>query len=254
MFDSSALESINRSLKAEGMPLLDIVDPASIKPQALNARYMDQQTMNTLVSNVKRDGRLESVPLVTGSREQGYQAISGHHRIEAAVAAGLKAILVMVVSVKDESELRAKQLSHNAITGKDDPATLKQIYDRITDLALKVYSGLQDDLKDINITSLNFKPGAFKELVMMFIPEDIKTLDQANDFAKQSQSKGSSEVRVYPIQAYNLVTEALRMTKKVMNIKSNGSAMAAIATIALNHMRELEAEEAAKQEKADGEK
>lgn len=38
----------------------------------------------------------------------------------------------------------AIQLSHNAIVGQDDPDILKKLYDKILDIDLKEYSGLDD--------------------------------------------------------------------------------------------------------------
>ena len=69
------LADLNSELKIMGMCEIALIPPESCKPQKLNARYMDQQTIKNLKNNVINDGRLESVPLV--ARNNGnYEIIS----------------------------------------------------------------------------------------------------------------------------------------------------------------------------------
>jgi hypothetical protein len=229
----SPLVAVNTSLREAGL-------------QDVNARYMDAQTFDRLVSNIRRDGRLESVPLV-GRRpnDARFDIISGHHRVAAAKKAGLKTILVMVIAVKNRSELRAKQLSHNAITGKDDDALLKKLYESIEDLEMKMYSGLQDQLDGMAFVSLSFRAGTYKEFVLAFVPEDIETFDAAAKVIADESTIGSgSLVRLTPAKAFEAFAEALRKLKKAENIKANGAALSRMVELATERLAQLMEREA----------
>ena len=89
------LSDLNKELKKLGMLELAIVNPKDCLPQKVNARYMTAETMHQLTENIKKDGHLESVPLVHKDGDK-YRIISGHHRIDAAKAAQLDQILVMI--------------------------------------------------------------------------------------------------------------------------------------------------------------
>lgn len=239
----ASMQMLNEQLRPLGLPELALVHPMNCVPQEVNARYMDNQTMQNLIKNVKRDGRLESVPLVAKREDGKYDIISGHHRCEAAQKAGLALILVMIAAVKSESELRAKQLSHNAIAGKDDDVMLRKMYESIADLSLKVYSGLQDSIESINFTSLNFKAGSFKEFVVAFLPENVEQFDKACELIEAMKGGGSdAAVRLAPLQAYDTFTAAIRKVKRAEDIKSNGTALVLLVEMAMERMAQIQAE------------
>ena len=56
------------------------INPSEIKFIEKNARFMSQNEFNALVSNIKRDGQLSSVPFLIKENEI-YTVISGNHRI-----------------------------------------------------------------------------------------------------------------------------------------------------------------------------
>ena len=93
------------------------INPSEIKFIEKNARFMSQNEFNALVSNIKRDGQLSSVPFLIKENEI-YTVISGNHRIKASIEAGLTSIKAMVGENLSNDEIRAIQLSHNSITGK----------------------------------------------------------------------------------------------------------------------------------------
>ncbi|MFE7712531.1 ParB/Srx family N-terminal domain-containing protein [Streptomyces sp. NPDC057486] len=113
-------------------------DPRLLTRLPVNARYMTKEEYDRLVENVRADGCLTSVPLVygAGEYEEGRELVlSGNHRIDAAVDAGLDEIDVMLIDdPQEKDQLIARQISHNSIAGKDDPATPKQLYDEIEDV------------------------------------------------------------------------------------------------------------------------
>ncbi|MFF3583984.1 ParB N-terminal domain-containing protein [Streptomyces mirabilis] len=124
-------------------------DPRLLTRLQVNAHYQTKEEFDRLVDNIKEDGCLTSVPLNYGGGEydEGRElVVSGNHRCDAAVVAGLEEIDVMLIEdAQTKDQLIARQLSHNAITGKDDPATLQQLYDQIDDVDWRAYSGLDDD-------------------------------------------------------------------------------------------------------------
>ena len=94
-----------------------------LKLLAKNARYMAEPEFNRLVENLRRDGVLTSLPLVYRG-----EVLSGNHRVQAALKAGiLTADVIEIETELSEEQQRAIQLSHNALTGKDDPNLLREI-------------------------------------------------------------------------------------------------------------------------------
>jgi hypothetical protein len=235
-----ALQAVNDYFKSQGMPLIAVVDPKDCMPQAVNARYMDRQTLDNLTRNLKRDQRLESVPLVHRLPSGKFAIISGHHRIEAAKKAGLKRIIVMLTEAQSEDEIRAKQLSHNAIVGKDDEVLLKKLYESIKDLDLKYYSGLQDQLAGFQVTSISFRAGSYQEFTLAFLPEEIESFDRAAEIAEQLKANAKAAVRIAPLPSFDLWMRALRKVKKVEDIKSNGAAIMRLVEIAFERLKEIE--------------
>ena len=105
-----------------------------VKEQDLNARVMKNEMQDQLTANIAKRGQLESLPFLVQT-ENALEIISGHHRIKSARAAGLKEFIAIVdESGLSRSQIAAKQLAHNAISGFDDDSTLKEIVKMITDV------------------------------------------------------------------------------------------------------------------------
>ena len=104
------------------------VELRTLVPSETNARRMTKFMYERLVENLENDGELTSTPLVHGTR-----IISGHHRIRAAMEAGITHAKVMnIVSDISEEHLTALQLSHNSLSGEDDPEILKKMLDELS--------------------------------------------------------------------------------------------------------------------------
>ena len=122
------------------------IDPREIKLLETNARYMKHEEFNRLVENIRRDGKLTSTPFLCKDDDDRWLCLSGNHRTRAAIEVGLPTITCLATDDPLSKEQRiAIQLSHNAIAGQDDPATLKALYEQILDTSLKQYSGLAKD-------------------------------------------------------------------------------------------------------------
>ena len=78
-----------------------------------NARFMPRRQFNRLVENIRRDGTLTSAPLIGQVEgDERWYVISGNHRVEAAIAAGLlEADCVVVDGAIDQKRFVALQLS-----------------------------------------------------------------------------------------------------------------------------------------------
>lgn len=228
------LTALNTALRAQGLCEIAIVRPDDCKGQRKNARYFTPEKFAQLVQNIKRDGRLESVPLVYRSDDaEGYSIISGHHRVDAAKEAGLKHILVFVTTPDSRDEIVSKQLAHNALTGKDDPMLLAELFSSIHDLDLRLASGLSDEAAKISYTSLNFRLGEYRELVLLFLPEQLTELDETmTAIAESSVADHNSTVHLARLADYERFTATLRHLKKVENIKNNATAVQRMAELA----------------------
>ena len=60
------------------------VQLSDIKLVKKNAHFMQQDTFNALVNNIRRDGQLSSVPFCVRHSDGSYTVVSGNHRTQAA--------------------------------------------------------------------------------------------------------------------------------------------------------------------------
>lgn len=91
------------------------IDPRELKLLQLNARYMRHEEYQRLVANVKRDGQLTSAPFACKDGDK-YLVLSGNHRTQAAIAAGLETIPCIVTDDElSEDQKISIQLSHNSL-------------------------------------------------------------------------------------------------------------------------------------------
>ena len=217
--------NLNAVLSKYGFPEILMVSPDECLPQKKNAHYFKAEKFQQLITNIKNDGFLASIPLVR--RENGkFRIIDGTHRVDGSKAAGLDKILVFVYEPKTEDEAISKQLSFNSLVGQDDKLILTELFNSIKDINCQIATGLSSEIIPISYTSLSFKLAAFKELTFLFIPTDIDDYDKIyNEIAEHSFVKSSAEVRISNIDYYEKFTHIIRRVKKVDNIKNNGTAL-----------------------------
>lgn len=249
---SELLRELNRHLTGMGMLELALISPKDCIPAPVNARYFLPETMRQLVDNIRDAGHLESVPLVYRKDEVPGKVftISGHHRIDAAKAAELELILVLVTPVQSEEEVVSKQLAHNALTGQDDPVILAELFGRIKDIQLRLQTGLNDAVSKISYPSLNFRLGATKQFSLVFVPEDAilydRGMEELEEFARSIPTTGSTEIRLLPAELWDRFAAIMRRVKKQENIKSNATAMLFLLNLAEETMRQVEADHGTK--------
>jgi hypothetical protein len=133
------------------MPLnveLRRVKARDLKPQAVNARFMAKDQFDALVANIREDGVLTSTPLLYQPGGVGdVEIVSGHHRTLAVLEAlgeDAEYDAMVVLDAQSRDQIIARQLSHNSISGVDDPATLKRLWEEIEDVDWKKYAALDD--------------------------------------------------------------------------------------------------------------
>jgi hypothetical protein len=220
------------------------IDPRRIHLLEKNARYMTAPQFARLVANIKRDGKLTSVPLVYPVlSEEEPEALSGNHRVQAAIEAGLLTIDAMLITTPlTEGQRLAVQLSHNAIAGQDDPNILKELYDPL-DFDLKEYSGLTDDdfkVAEVDVSSLALGNTAYEELVLLFLPDEmIAFTDLVARLEKRSKHPPVFLARHADFDTFFAAAVA---TKKHLNVFNNALALRRMAELALERLEEMDAE------------
>lgn len=203
-----------------------------LKNLEVNARYMTAAQFTQLVANLKRDGSLTSTPLVYRD-----EILSGNHRVKAAIAAGIEEADVLEITSELTPEQRtAIQLSHNAITGQDDPNTLAQLYATLG-LDMKKYSGLTDDhfkLDDINVAALSIGNVKYQELVILFLPEEERQfLDQIKRIQHDKRARNRLIGR---LDDFDTIFAAVTKLKTAKNIHNSAVALRVMADIALEQL------------------
>lgn len=234
------------------------IDPRRLKLLDLNARYMRHEVFCQLVDNVKADGALTSVPfawrlhddttrtaLLDEEGEPVYEVLSGNHRVKAAVGAGVTEIDVMVTDqYVPPARRRAIQLSHNALTGEDDPATLRAIYDDINDVTWRTYSGLDDKhlalLAPVPVPGLSEVNLQFQPITLLFLPDEVAQVEAIWETVKQTldSRQGTWLARWTD---YDSALDALEVTSTSYGIRNTATAFMVILDVFQRHVTDLQA-------------
>lgn len=210
-----------------------------------NARFMTNQEFTRLVSNLREDGALTSVPLARLMDDGRYEVVSGNHRVQAAIEAfGRETEVDVMVTDQTLSRERliALQLSHNAIVGQDDPAILKALYEEIDDIDWREYVGLDDEalglLDDIDIAPLSEPNLEFQSLSIMFLPHELEAAVKVVDEAKAMIRAGDERWAALYAE-HDRVLDALDLASGAHDIKDRASSLAIILDIFQRHAGDL---------------
>lgn len=228
------------------------VDPRTLKPLELNARFFRHETFMRLVENIRRDGGLlGNTPFVwrihddatqEPSEPPTYLILSGNHRVKAAIAAELATITVEGTDDYLPPDRRAAiQTSQNAISGEDDPATLKLIYDGISDPDMRLYSGLDDKtlslLSDVSIGALGEAHLDFQTITFTFLPHELDAIAETMTTArKQAKAVAHYAAR---FDQYDAALDALEEASSAYNIRNAATALALVLDIYARHRDDL---------------
>lgn len=198
-----------------------------LKEQDINARVMKNEMQDQLTANIKKRGQLESLPFLVLSGEK-IEIVSGHHRIKSARAAGLKEIYAILdVSGLTRSQIAAKQLAHNAISGFDDDSTLREIVKMITDVDDMLESFIGKDIMEEPLEQYDklASPAVhfdFKNITFTFLPHQIKDMDL---LLKNLQNSGAEIVGVAAYEQCKQFVETLDKYQKFSDIRNVGAAV-----------------------------
>jgi hypothetical protein len=222
------------------------VDPKALKRQETNARFMTAQQMEQFVANLRRDKKLTSLPLcyrAPGSED--IEILSGHHRVEASILAELNPIrVIVIVSYLSEARKTAIQLSHNAIVGQDDPATLAMMYSGL-DLDAKAYSGLDDTvlkaMENVELTGLNVGV-KYQEMNLFFLEEDEAEITEALQAIEKAARKEQAYVARFV--DFDHFFETIVLVKTKYQAFNSGIAFRLMADLARERLAQIEAEQA----------
>lgn len=133
-----------------------------IREAEINPQVMNESDFKRLVGNIKKDGVLTSAPLIMQIEEKKYICISGHHRIRAALKAGLKKLICAIIQKVDDSTRLRLQLVHNDIHGNPDSEIVRQLQKKITEEDLKLcdilieQSKLEDKTIDVKVPEFKY--------------------------------------------------------------------------------------------------
>lgn len=226
------IQQLNAQLRQHGLLEIAVVNPKDCIGQKVNARYFSAEKMQQLTKNIAETGALESAPLVYREGDK-WRIISGQHRRDGAIAAGVELMLVFVAKPENQDDITSKQLAHNALVGQDDKALLAQLFESITDISKRLATGLSDEAARISYTSLNFRIGEFKEFMVLFLPEDLQDVEKGLEhIATMTTFTPKTEVRLAPLSVFDDFARLLRKIKKSENIKSNAAAIVKMVELA----------------------
>lgn len=220
------------------------IDPRELKLLKMNARFMRHEEFQRLVANIKRDGQLTSVPFAALDPADGkYEVLSGNHRVQAAISAGLQTIPFIITDDPLSEEQRiAIQLSHNAIVGQDDPDILKKLYDKILDIDLKEYSGLDDKtlglLDKAQSQAMSEANLEFQVLSIVYLPDELKAAQAVIDKARDAV-KNCENVWLATDKEYEKWLDAQEIASSAYNVKNVSAAMQIIFKVFENNLNQL---------------
>lgn len=203
----------------------------SLREQDINARIMKNEMQKQLTDNIRKRGQLESMPfcaLIDGKIE----IISGHHRIRSAKDSGVinEIYVLLDVTGLTRSQIAAKQLAHNAISGFDDQSTLKEIVKLIDDVDDMLESYIGKDILGEPLAELEklLSPTVeydWKNIVFTFLPHQVKDLDKLVEALRTQQP---DFIGACDIEQHKPFIDALAKYQEFANVKNTGAAIHAM--------------------------
>jgi hypothetical protein len=123
----------------------------NIEESPMNAQQMDELEFIRLVKNLKRDGVLTSTPFLMEQPEKSkHMCVSGHHRIKAAIKAGIEGGICLISGPLEESTRVRIQLAHNDIHGNPNEDIVSILQQQLNefDISLIDQSNIDSQIKE----------------------------------------------------------------------------------------------------------
>ena len=214
--------------------------------QPYNPQVMSREHFNTLVANIGRRGLLESMPYVV-LVEDRLDIVSGHHRLKAALTAGLEAVPVLVdTSGLTRSEVVAKQIAHNEIHGNPDKHTVAQLLQEIESVEDLLMTGLDSEnlpqIEDRGLTpigSLDPIP-EWQTMILTMLPDHFEKFTEWLE-ASEHDRQADSVAAVAPEEVFDAFKEALFKFSAHRQVLAAGTVVGLLAETALDEATAAEA-------------
>lgn len=212
-----------------------------VKEQDINARVMKNEMQDQLTANIKKRGQLESLPFLVLNAGK-LEIVSGHHRIKSARAAELKEVIAIIdVSGLSRSQIAAKQLAHNAISGFDDDSTLREIVKMITDVDDMIESFVGKDIMEEPLEQYEkmLSPAIqfdFKNVTFSFLPHQVQDMDV---LLKNLETTAPEIIGVASYEQCKSFVETLSRYQKFTDIRNVGAAIHSMVQNANERMNEV---------------
>lgn len=204
----------------------------SIEESPINAQVMNDNDFKRLVASIKKDGCLTSTVLVMEQENKKYMCVSGHHRVRAALKAGLKEVPCLIIPTVDESTRIRLQLTHNDIHGTPDENIVSILQKKLNEFDIKL-----TDWKDVETSNFEVKEIDFEIFKYVSICLKPKSFDELIDIIG-SDSSNADEKYFIDLQDYDKMEEALTLAFK-NGYKTPGKAFRKFLDIVLDHLDEL---------------
>ncbi len=216
------------------------------REQDINARIMKTEMQKQLTDNIKKRGQLESLPfcaLIDGRIE----IISGHHRIRSAKDSHALTEIFVILDTTGlrRSQVAAKQLAHNAISGFDDQSTLKEIARLIDDVDDMLESYIGKDIIGEPMAELEklLSPKVefdWKNITFTFLPHQVRDFEQ---LVKALGSVSPDVLGVADIDQHEEFIETITKYQQFANVKNTGAAIHAMVKSTERMFEDLHFEE-----------
>lgn len=204
---------------------------SDIREQDINARIMKTEMQKQLTDNIKKRGQLESLPFCA-LIDNRIEIISGHHRIRSAKDSGILTEIFVILDTTGlrRSQVAAKQLAHNAISGFDDQSTLKEIAKIIDDVDDMLESYIGKDIIGEPMAELEklLSPKVefdWKNVTFTFLPHQVRDLEKLMSVL---QSISPDFLGVASIEQHGPFIEAITKYQQFANVKNTGAAVHAM--------------------------
>lgn len=202
---------------------------SALREQDKNARFMSKEMQERLTLTIRRDKRLESLPLCAKT-EFGYEIVSGHHRVRSAFAARLDVIHVLLdVTGLTRDQIRAKQLSHNSIQGDDDEQIKARLYEQIQDADSKLEAFVNNVKGEIKFPKSESTESSaevpYKTVGIAFLPSEHARWTGIADAIRGMHE----ELYVTEMEKFELFKKLLNRVSREYDIRAFGTILDKIA-------------------------
>jgi hypothetical protein len=253
MHPNESLREKVADLSAFGLEIWKVhVD--ALYEQNKNARSMSNGMFDRLANNMAEDGRLESMPFCFRNERDQFEIISGHHRVRGARKAEITEIYILLEPKPlTRDEVISKQLSHNALSGRDDAALMAELYNEIGSVMSRLKTGLDPkelamlDEEPLSATNIGLRYDS-KAMVFLFLPSQYDAVQEAIRISGLPGGDEDDEILIGEIDQYERLQDAMRSVGRHENIRNASAVFVKIADIVRDHYSQKELEDASAQE------